>query len=168
MRLTPVSYVVLGFVDFLGEATPYQLKKLVGESVGNFWSFPHAQLYTEPERLAAAGLLEEEREQGGRRRKRYRVTDAGRRALREWTATPHRELPELRDTALLKLFFGAEPAAIAATQLEAHRAKLAEYEALYERIRDMQPRGPVLALEMGLAYERNAIAYWKRLAGEEA
>src|SRR5918992_273781 len=67
LRLNPVSYVVLGFVDWTGEATPYLLKQLVAQSVGNFWTLQHAQLYTEPERLAAGGYLTERRERGGRR-----------------------------------------------------------------------------------------------------
>lgn len=59
-RLTAVSYMVLGLIERAGEATPYQLKQVAARSVGNFWSIQHAQLYTEPERLAAAGLLAEE------------------------------------------------------------------------------------------------------------
>jgi PadR family transcriptional regulator, regulatory protein AphA len=70
IRLTPASYIVLGLLNQAGEATPYDLKRMVAASIGNFWSLQHAQLYTEPERLAAAGLLTEKREEGGRRRKR--------------------------------------------------------------------------------------------------
>ena len=65
VRLSAVSYVVLGFVQWAGEATPYRLKQLVAVSVGNFWTLQHAQLYSEPERLAKAGYLTEERERGG-------------------------------------------------------------------------------------------------------
>ena len=91
-------------------ATPYDLKGLV-EAVasGNFWTLQHAQLYTEPARLAAAGYVTEEREEGGRRRKRYTITDKGREALREWRRAPTGELAELRDHGLLKLFFGPTP-----------------------------------------------------------
>src|SRR4051794_31960428 len=69
IRLTPTSYVVLGLVRELGEATPYALKQAAALSVGNFWSLQHAQLYSEPERLAKAGLLDEELETTGPRRK---------------------------------------------------------------------------------------------------
>ena len=55
IKLTPTSYVVLGLVAQAGEATPYDLKRKVAQSVGFVWSFPHAQLYTEPERLTRAG-----------------------------------------------------------------------------------------------------------------
>ena len=86
LRLTPTSYIVLGLLERAGSATPYELKQRVARSVGNFWSLQHAQLYTEPERLAGAGYLTERRERGGRRRRHYSLTAAGRWALAEWRA----------------------------------------------------------------------------------
>ena len=56
IRLTPTSYIVLGFLSLLGEATPYDLKRMVSVSVGHFWSFPHSQLYAEPDRLAGRNI----------------------------------------------------------------------------------------------------------------
>src|SRR5688572_20466911 len=66
-RLGPTSYLVLGIVALRGPSTPYDLKRFVQLTVGNFWPFPHTQLYAEPARLAEAGLLEETREETGRR-----------------------------------------------------------------------------------------------------
>src|SRR5215213_5491440 len=116
-RLTPVSYMVLGLIENAGEATPYQLKAFAAQSVGNFWTIQHAQLYTECERLAKAGLLDEERERTGRRRKTYKLTATGRKALDEWRSTPTTDIGELRSPGLLQLFFGAEPGPLAAAQL---------------------------------------------------
>jgi PadR family transcriptional regulator, regulatory protein AphA len=164
IRLSAVSYVVLGFVQWAGEATPYRLKQLVAGSVGNFWTLQHAQLYTEPERLAKAGYLSEERESGGRRRKVYTVTDRGRRALDEWRAEPTDAIPELRAPALLKLFFGADPAALAPLQIEAQRRKLAEYEQIRDSMPASVPEGPRLALEAGIASARQQIEWWEALA----
>jgi PadR family transcriptional regulator, regulatory protein AphA len=164
-RLSAVSYVVLGFVQWAGEATPYRLKQLVAGSVGNFWTLQHAQLYTEPERLAKAGYLTEKRERGGRRRKVYAVTDKGRRALEKWSAEPTDAIPELRAPALLKLFFGADPAALAPLQIEAHRRKLAEYEAIRDSMPDDIPEGPRLALDAGIASTRQQIEWWEALVG---
>ena len=158
IRLTPTSYIVLGFLEAMGEATPYELKRVAGESVGNFWPIPHAQFYTEPERLAGAGYLTEEQEEGGRRRKRYSLTQRGRKALEQWRDTPTSEFVELRDPGLLQVFFDADPAAVAEAQLAGHRRKLAEYEALADL--DMRP-GPRRALELGLAAERMFIGYWE-------
>lgn len=167
-RLTPTSYIVLGLLEAAGEATPYDLKQTVGLSLGNFWSLPHAQLYAEPERLAAAGLLSERRESGGRRRRHYKVTAAGRRALRAWLAEPTEELTELRDLSMLKIFFGADPQAMAAVQLPARLERIASYEEVVKRIEGQVPHGIVLALRAGIAHEREWARFFTRLqAGEE-
>jgi DNA-binding PadR family transcriptional regulator len=165
-RLTSTSYIVLGLLEAGGEATPYDLKQLLAESVGNFWTVQHSALYAEPERLAGGGYVSERREQGGRRRRRYRITAKGRRALRDWAAEPTGDFTELRDPGLLKLFFGADPAKLAAPQLEAHTAKLAEYESLRAALSGAEGlAGPLLALEAGIAHEREWVRYWRRLAG---
>lgn len=164
IRLTPVSYIVLGLVERAGAATPYQLKAAAAGSVGNLWSVQHAQLYTEPERLAKAGLLEEEREETGRRRRTYRLTDAGRAALREWLRTPSTEFTELRDPGLLQLFFGAKPEPLARAQRALHERKLDEYRALHESAGATMPEGMRLALEAGIGHEREWIRFWKRLS----
>lgn len=165
MRLTPTSYIVLGLLELAGKSTPYALKQAVSASVGNFWTLHHAQLYTEPERLAKGGYVSEQREEGGRRRRLYTVTDKGRRALAEWRAEGTSSLGELREPAMLKLFFGADPAELAAAQLPAHRAKLAEYEQIREAMPSDVPDGPRLALEAGIRHERSFIEFWEGLAG---
>ena len=103
--LTPVSYVVLGLVARDGPSTPYALKTAVGRGVAHFWPFPHSQIYAETERLAGLGLLAEEREHTGRRRRSYRITGEGRAALAAWLAEPTDEPPQIRSLGLLKLFF---------------------------------------------------------------
>jgi PadR family transcriptional regulator, regulatory protein AphA len=162
ISLGPTSYVVLGLLELAGEATPYGLKQMVAASVGNFWSIPHSQLYSEPARLAEAGYLEERRESGGRRRKHYSLTDAGRRALREWTERPAERHWELRDPGLLKLFFGADPSRLATEQLETHRARLKLYEQQISRP-GAGFEGPRLALEAGIGHEREYVRFWSRL-----
>ena len=84
IKLTSMSYVVLGLVAKLGAATPYDLKRAVELTVSNFWPTPHTTLYAEPARLASAGYLHEEQEAGGRRRKEYTITARGREALDTW------------------------------------------------------------------------------------
>jgi PadR family transcriptional regulator, regulatory protein AphA len=166
IRLTPVSHIVLGLVGWHGEATPYQLKTAVASSVGNFWTVQHAQLYSEPERLAAAGLLSEHREEGGRRRRTYRLTEAGREAHRAWLASPSEELGELREPGLLQLFLGADPRRLGATQAELHERKLSGYEALHASAGTTMPEGARLALEAGIALEREWARFWGRLAAD--
>ncbi|MEA2272562.1 MAG: hypothetical protein QOI98_1270 [Solirubrobacteraceae bacterium] len=156
--------VVLGLVDAAGEATPYSLKQGVAATIGNFWSIPHSQLYAEPERLAKLGLLEERRERSGRRRRVYSITGPGREALAAWRRDPVSAFPELRDLALLKLYLGADARMVATAQAEAHREKLAQYEALKAGDPGTEPRGPWLALEAGVRHEREWVAYWQAIA----
>ena len=164
LRLTYTSYIVLGLVELSGEATPYELKQAAAGSVGNFWSMQHAQFYTEPERLAGAGLLTERREEGGRRRKRYRLTKAGAEALEAWRREPTAELGELRNPGLLKLFFGAAVQPLAEAQLAAHREQLARYEWIRSQDSGDGPPGPRATLDAGIAHEGEWVAYWERLA----
>ena len=163
-RLTPTSYIVLGLVETAGEATPYELKGIVQGSIGNFWSLQHAQLYSEPERLASAGYLAERREETGRRRRHYRLTAKGRDALESWRAEPTAALSELRDLGLLKLFLGGDRGKLASTQIEAHEAKLDEYLRLKQQDPGTEPRGPWLALEAGIGHAREWVRFWRQVA----
>jgi DNA-binding PadR family transcriptional regulator len=160
IELTPTSYIVLGLLSMFGEATPYDLKQMASASVGHFWTLPHSQLYAEPARLARAGYLTEEQEQSGRRRKRYSLANRGREALDDWLGALTPEPYVLRDVALLKLFFGANVGELAEGQLETHRRKLAEYEALSGLSSESSPPGPWLALDLGLRHERVTVHFW--------
>jgi DNA-binding PadR family transcriptional regulator len=164
VQLTPTSYVVLGLLSLAGEATSYDLKRLVAQSVGYFWALPHSQLYAEPARLAKGGYVSERRETSGRRRRYYSLTDRGRSALEDWAGSLPDELGELRDPGILKLFFGADPATLARGQLELHERRLSEYEAMLASMGSHLPDGPRLALEAGIGHEHEYIRYWKELA----
>jgi DNA-binding PadR family transcriptional regulator len=170
MQLTSTSYVVLGLLSAIdGEATPYDLKQFMALSTANFWAIPHAQVYREAERLAKAGLLSERREETGRRRRFYALTDAGRQALHEWLEEAPVDPPELRDLGALKLFVGADPAKVAAAQLPMHEAKLAAYRELRRRLEEGgAPERLRLALEMGIHHERSMVAWWRRVLDEHA
>ena len=168
-ELTPISYVVLGLVA-CGASTSYELKQKVAGSVGFMWSFPHSALYAEPPRLADLGLLEERREEHGRRRRLYTITDAGRSALESWLQEPATEPPQLRDLGLLKLFFSSltddqTVRTLARAQEAAHRERLAVYETI-EAEKPAQPGDPFpfATLRMGLMVERAFIAFWSSVA----
>jgi DNA-binding PadR family transcriptional regulator len=166
IQLTATSYIVLGLLDQAGEATPYELKRMVDASVGHFWSLPRSQLYAEPARLARAGYLIESQEQDGRRRKRYALTEPGRAALGRWTGAPTQELTELRDLAFLKLYFGANATAMATAQLAALRSLLGSYEAMRAVDTGEEPRGPWQTLEAGIDHVKASIRAWERIASE--
>jgi DNA-binding PadR family transcriptional regulator len=164
-QLTPVSYVVLGMVAE-GATTSYDMKQKASRSVGYFWNFPHSQLYAEPGHLVELGLLDEEREAEGRRRRVYTLTAAGRKALDEWLREPTSEQPQIRDTGLLKLFFGEglnedEIAELARAQEEAHRARLAAYEAIEDTVTNPNHAAVVHA---GLLHERTFAEFWREVS----
>jgi PadR family transcriptional regulator AphA len=172
LRAGPVSYLVLGIVAVRGPSTSYDLKRFVQLSIGHFWPFPHTQLYAEPARLAEAGLLEETREETGRRRRYYAITDEGRALLGEWLGEPVTNPMEFRDLGLLKLFFseltGPEQVqALAVEQSEAQRRQLAEYEGIRARFGDRPDLAQrLLSLELGMRLARAAAEFWEELATE--
>jgi PadR family transcriptional regulator, regulatory protein AphA len=149
--LTPVSYVVLGLVARDGPSTPYALKTAVGRGIAHFWQFPHSQIYAETERLGRLGLLAEEREHTGRRRRSYRITADGRAALAEWLAEPATEPPQLRSLGLLKLFFAQHAAAedlaeLARVQADVHRRSVEYTNEIIERLQARGDRPGQLAV----------------------
>lgn len=170
VRLSTTSYVVLGMIAMRGPSTSYDLKRAIGHSVGYFWHFPHAQLYSEPKRLERLGLLDAEEEGEGRRRRTYTITEDGLAALRGWLAEPTDQHFELRDVAEIKLFFNelAEPADVkrlAADQIEQHRERIAEYERMQQRF-GTEPAisRRMVTLGLGLEMEHAALRFWTSLA----
>jgi DNA-binding PadR family transcriptional regulator len=168
--LSASSYVVLGMLATYGPATPYDLKRWVDSSVSYFWTVPRAQLYVEPERLAKRGLVTEDREESGRRRRVYRITEAGREVLREWLRASDPETVQLRDPGLLKLLFAGvvsrdEVVALAREQEAAHARRLATYEGIEARIAGEARQAFALAtLRMGVLHERAAVQFWQTVA----
>jgi DNA-binding PadR family transcriptional regulator len=175
VRLGPTSYVVLGTIALRGPSTSYDLKRFVELTLGHFWSFPHSQLYAEPDRLARAGLLTEEREDGGRRRRTFDITAEGRKALAAWLREPSPGNPELRDLGMLKLFFSELDdddrafEALAREQIAVHRNMLARYEWLSRRYGERPEYARrTLPLKAGMGLERALLAFWEELVDDGA
>src|ERR1700729_2717489 len=172
-RLTTTSYAVMSLLETFGEATPYELKQALEHTIENFWPVPHTTFYGEPARLAKAGYLSQSQERGGRRRKRYALTSAGREALRAWADAPGAPPSQYRDEGLLKVFAGADPQVVFAGRGAWHRAKLAELEG-YMEAPECEPngaiedrwRGAYTTLVGGIAYHRQLAEIFERL-GEE-
>jgi PadR family transcriptional regulator AphA len=172
IRLSATSYVVLGMLATQRRATSYEMKKRVAASIGHVWSFPHAQLYTEPARLASAGLVEEEREGKGRNRRYYRMTPTGKAALHRWLIQPVNDQIEIRDPGLLRLFFAellnpAELLDLANEQQRVHRDKLAVNEARAVEVNlKSQFSARFGPLRLGLLYEEMLLVFWRGIARE--
>jgi PadR family transcriptional regulator, regulatory protein AphA len=169
-RLSPTSYLVLGMVGWLERATPYQLKQLAARSIGDLWAFPHSQLYAEPVRLADLGLLAEEREPAGRRRRFYRLTDDGRDELERWLDDPESPPREVHDVGVLKLLFANEAgpdqvAKLAKAQVDAHSESLERYRETAGAV-EQAGDGPyrAAALRWGIAFSECMLDFWTRVA----
>jgi len=177
-RLSSTSYLVLGLLAREGPSTPYDLERHVRATLGNFWSFPHTLLYSEPPRLAVRGLVTETRENDGRRRRVFTITPGGTSALSAWLDRPSGAPTELRDLGLLQLFFAdlASPESrlrLAEQQLAIHRAKLLSYQEDEQRQRHSGGLGRGQrtvehwrgeTLRMGLLYEGAAVDFWTGVA----
>lgn len=169
-RMTPTSYLVLGLLADR-PATSYELKRRVAASIGNFWEFAHSQLYDEPVRLADAGLVETSVEEGGRRRRTYTITEAGRAELARWLGERTTGRTDVRDPGLLKLFFAryARPRDIRAIALDQHRShkeRADQYERVHARLTGTGDHWQLKTLELGIRYERTVEAFWSDLLGE--
>jgi DNA-binding PadR family transcriptional regulator len=149
----------------------YELKAKVESSIGMYWPVPHAQLYRDPARLAELGLLREEAEEHGRRRRVFHLTDTGRAALNAWLADPRTPDPETRNPALLKLTFAdlgpaGQVSHLAAAQAAKHRRSRDTYIDLRPHLDADASDTPARArlLTLGIAHEKSYVAFWETLA----
>ncbi len=102
--LPTTGYAVLGLLA-VRPWTTYELAKQVQRSLGWFWPRAERKLYDVPPDLVARGLATVTEGHTGRRaRSVYRITPAGRRALRRWLGLPSQP-PTLEFEAMVKLFF---------------------------------------------------------------
>lgn len=168
IRLTGTSYALLALLSEFGDSTSYEIKQAMESSIQNFWPVPHTTAYEEPARLAEAGYLSARQEPGGRRRRIYSLTDAGREALAEWAAQPTAAPPQLRDEVMLKVFAGADPAGLRAEREAWHRAKLQELRGYLEAVRSAQGfHGSERTLIAGVAYHEEMLKLIGLLSGDD-
>jgi DNA-binding PadR family transcriptional regulator len=171
VELSMSAYVVLGLIARYGPMTPYELKARVEETVGFFWPIPHAQLYRDPPRLAEMGLLREETEEGGRRRRFFHLTPEGERVLREWLAASEVPPAETRDPAQLRLAFAdlGEPddlVRLARSQAEQHRELVERYREKHAALEAGEGAGESHEhmLYLGILREQAHTAFWETIA----
>jgi DNA-binding PadR family transcriptional regulator len=104
MEPTAVTWAVLGLLA-QRPRSGYEVKTAVDRTIRHFWAASYGQIYPELRRLEEAGWIAgADAPRGGRTRREYRITAAGRRALRDWLHGTETRL-ELRDESLLRLFF---------------------------------------------------------------
>ncbi|WP_369206710.1 PadR family transcriptional regulator [Streptomyces sp. PU-14G] len=108
--LPPTSWAVLGLLSFEQELSGYDLKKWADWSLSFFyWSPSFSQIYSELKRLEGAGYVTSRsvpQATGNRDKRVYSITDAGRRAVREWARGAAVEPPVLKHGVMLRIWLG--------------------------------------------------------------
>jgi len=165
MEFSPTAYVVLGMLN-LGARTGYDIKGAVDESTRFFWNASYGQIYPELKRLEKAGLVSGKlAPTGGRKRKEFELTNAGREALVTWAAGPA-DMPVLRDESLLKLFFA--DAVSHEEAIEQIRRRRAGHEEFLAFLRQVEARTTgvhpfaILVLQYGIDYAEFNIEWCNR------
>jgi DNA-binding PadR family transcriptional regulator len=128
----PLSYAILALIGD-GGASAHDLVDYVRRGGPAFWSTAPSQVYAEPKRLERLGWVTATTEPGRTRQRRvYRLTDAGRQALREWATKPA-PYADIRDQAHVRLLAGdmLDDEVIVAS-ITAMRPQLDHVEALLE------------------------------------
>lgn len=101
---TQTSYAVLGLLA-IKPWTTYELARQSERSLGFFFPRAERAVYLEAKRLVALGWAQSKKESTGRRASTvYRITAAGRRALRAWLQAPSAPT-QLQSEPALKLFY---------------------------------------------------------------
>lgn len=166
--LPPTAYVVLGMLR-LGAQSGYDIKQAVDISTRFFWSISEAQLYPTLADLEEKGLIEgRDAPRGKRKRRVYEVTPTGETALKRWLSREEALSFEVRDVAMLKLFFadavdddqGVALVAQMRTRSEATLEHLRpQLDSTFEETGDEDPpRFPGIALRLGIAVHESIIA----------
>jgi PadR family transcriptional regulator, regulatory protein AphA len=155
MKTTAVTPVVLGLLAH-GPRSGYDIKAAVDRSTRFFWAAGYGQIYPELRRLEREGLVEgEQAPRGGRDRRVYKLTPAGREALIEWLLGESVTI-ELRDESLLRLFFAdALPHEQALLLLEGRKRGHEEYLEILRAIDALPGADPTfvdLVLRWGIEF----------------
>jgi len=179
MELNSVGKVILGFLS-RDDLSGYDIKLRVDNSTRFFWAASYGQIYPELKRLEEEGLIEgTDTPQGGRARRIYRITAAGRAALVAWIMDTAATV-ELRHEGLLKLFFadalesGEDRIAALEAMAQVHRRQVRELESVagkkaadalacgVEAIPDAHPGTPEFVLRFGLDFHRWVVEWCER------
>ncbi len=159
-KLPATSYALLGLLVFDTDEseglTGYELKQRADNTLRYYWVAPAmSQVYTELRRLSKAGMIAESEGDGAAR---YRITDAGKRALTEWLFEGEVGFQILKHPVALRLLMGrlSTPEQLQ-RMLTDHLDELAAHRKGLQGVRDMlgdkhSTRYAALVADWGLAY----------------
>jgi len=173
-RLQPstTELVILGLIAF-GERSGYDLAQQVERSIGYLWGPSRSQIYKVLPRLVEQSLVRaREVQQRDRPDKAvYRITPAGRRALRSWLEEVDEEPVGGPNEFVLKLFFcDLVPARSARTQLEGYRRfltrRLRRFESMLREFDEVEHVFHQLVLRRAIARIRTSLDWADDVDGE--
>jgi DNA-binding PadR family transcriptional regulator len=156
---------VLGLVAFR-ESSGYDLARLADRSIGYVWTPSRSQIYKVLPRLVANGFarVRAVRQDDRPDKALYRITPAGRGALRRWLETVDGVTTEDPRVFALKLFFcDLVPTATAEAQLAGYRrlldARLARFETMLRDLDDVEMIFPQLILRRAIVRIRATLTW---------
>ncbi|MFN2612899.1 MAG: PadR family transcriptional regulator [Solirubrobacterales bacterium] len=166
--LNNTAVVILAVLN-RGPRSGYDVKAFVDKSARHFWAASYGRIYPELKRLTEAGLIEgADDSQGARPKTIYSLTEKGTEALNRWYARPP-ETFEMRDEALLKIFFGgAFDPGLVEQHIDARRR---ESEQKLVRLREVEPHVeelsaadpyPYAVLRGGIEMHESILAWCER------
>jgi PadR family transcriptional regulator AphA len=166
-QLTTTEAAVLGLLSH-GPRSGYDLRKDVESSVGYFWGPAKSQIYAVLPRLVEGGHASVRKVAQDQRPDKsvYRLTRAGREALKRWIEeTPAPPDPD-RNPLLLKVFFGE--VASQEVLVEHIRQRRLEAEALRSYLEEIEEDDlhARLTIRWGLDYA-GAVIRWAKHAERE-
>jgi DNA-binding PadR family transcriptional regulator len=167
---TQTSYAVLGLLA-VKPWTTYELAKQSERSLRFFFPRAERAVYSEAKRLVTLGWAQSKKESTGRRASTvYRITAAGRRALRVWLGQPSAPT-RVESEAALKMFIADRDSEVELRALvdgirsDAEKA-LAQLGAQAAAASDFPERMPTNVLSMRLVTEVHAaLLAWSEWAG---
>lgn len=104
MRL--LKYAILGLIN-RAPITGYDIAKEFDRGLVNFWYATHSQIYPELHRLTKEGMITFEIDTKGDKleKKRYLITESGKKDLKEWLEVCDELEPTPKDAFRLKLYY---------------------------------------------------------------
>jgi PadR family transcriptional regulator, regulatory protein AphA len=168
---TATPDALLGLLS-MAPMSGYDMRTVISQSIGHFWSESFGQIYPALKRLTAEGFVEKktERQKGRPDKHVYSLTEAGQDRLEKWLMIPAlAEVP--RNELLLKLFFGSHAPVSASREsveafVAAQEAALKVYAGIakeLKRERSGNPQLPfwLMTVSYGTHYS-TALAKWGR------
>jgi DNA-binding PadR family transcriptional regulator len=166
-RLNPTAATLLGFLH-RGPMTGWELAQMAEMVIGDFWNVTRSQVYRELRTLEELEFAQAEAT-GGREKRPYTITDAGREAF---VAFIRREPgPDiLRSPLLLMVFFGRhlDPARrerFLAIQRLRHEQALDEYKRILE-ILESTEHDLANVLQFAILHEEAVLRWFHWMATE--